>query len=51
MNAYIGPGDEVLMIEPTWVSFRQQVELSQGTPVQVALSEEEEYTLSYDFLK
>jgi len=51
LNAYIGAGDEVLMIEPTWVSFRQQVELSQGTPVEVALSEEEEYNLNYDFLK
>lgn len=51
LNAYIGPGDEVLLVEPTWVSFRQQVELCEGTPVAVALSEEEEYALSYDLLK
>jgi len=51
VNAYIGEGDEVLLPEPTWVSFRQQVELSQGTPVAVPLSEEEEYRLSYDVLK
>ena len=51
LNAYIGFGDEVLLIEPTWVSFRQQVELCQGTPVSVALSEEEEYALTYEILK
>ena len=51
INAYIGPGDEVLLVEPTWVSFRQQVELAGGTPVAVALSEEEEYGLTYDLLK
>jgi aspartate aminotransferase len=51
VNAYIGAGDEVLLVEPTWVSFRQQVELSQGTPVTVALSEEEEYALSYELLR
>ncbi len=51
VNAYIGEGDEVLLPEPTWVSFRQQVELSQGKPVSVPLSEEEEYRLSYDVLK
>lgn len=51
INAYIGPGDEVLLIEPTWVSFRQQVLLAGGVPVGVALSEEEEYTLSYDVLQ
>ena len=50
INAYIGPGDEVLLIEPTWVSFREQVELSQGVPVAVPLSEEEEYALTYDHM-
>ena len=51
MNGYVGEGDEVLLPEPTWVSFKQQVELSQGKPVPVALSEEEQYRLSYDGLK
>ena len=47
INSYIGAGDEVLLVEPTWVSYRQQVELSEGIPVSVPLSEEEEYSLSY----
>jgi aspartate/methionine/tyrosine aminotransferase len=51
INAYVDRGDEVLLVEPTWVSFRQQVELSEGVPVAVALSEEEEYALTYEVLK
>ena len=50
INAYIERGDEALVIEPTWVSFRQQVEMAEGTPVAVPLSEEEEYYLSYETL-
>lgn len=51
INAYIDRGDEALVIEPTWVSFRQQVELAEGVPVPVPLSEEEEYCLSYERLR
>ena len=51
INSYIGPGDEVLLVEPTWVSYRQQVELAQGIPVSVPLSEEEEYSITYQRLK
>lgn len=51
INAYVDRGDEVLIVEPNWVSFRQQVELSEGVPIAVALSEEEEYTLTYDALE
>ena len=51
INAFVGQGDDVLIIEPTWVSFRQQVELSEGNAITVALSEEEEYMITYDQLK
>ena len=51
INAYIERGDEVLVIEPTWVSFSQQVEMAEGTPVAVPLSEEEEYYITYEHLK
>ena len=51
INAYVERGDEVLVLEPTWVSFRQQVELAEGVPVAVPLSEEEEYFISYDVLR
>ncbi len=51
ISAYIERGDEVLVIEPTWVSFSQQVEMAEGNPVAVPLSEEEEYYITYDQLK
>ena len=51
INAYIERGDEVLVIEPTWVSFSQQVEMAEGIPVAVPLSEEEEYYIDYEELK
>ena len=51
INGYIGPGDEVLLIEPTWVSFSQQIELAGGVSVGVALDVESEYSLSYEILK
>lgn len=51
INAYVGRGDEVIIVEPNWVSFRQQVELAEGTPAAVALSEEEEYALTYGVLE
>ncbi len=51
INAYIEAGDEVLVLEPTWVSFSQQVEMAEGVPVAVSLSEEEEYHISYEQMK
>ena len=51
INAYIERGDEVLVLEPTWVSFSQQVEMAEGIPVAVPLSEEEEYYIDYEQLK
>ena len=51
INAYIERGDEVLVVEPTWVSFSQQVEMAEGIPVAVPLSEEEEYYITYEHLR
>ena len=51
INAYIERGDEALVIEPTWVSFSQQVEMAEGIPVAVPLSEEEEYYITYEQLR
>jgi aspartate aminotransferase/aminotransferase len=33
--ATLNPGDEVLMQEPLWVSYPEQVRLSRGVPVQI----------------
>ena len=51
INAYIQAGDEVLVLEPTWVSFAQQVAMAEGIPITVPLSEEEEYRISYEQLR
>ena len=51
INAYIEAGDEALVLEPTWVSFSQQVEMAEGLPVAVPLSAEEEYHISYEQLQ
>jgi len=51
INAYLERGDEALVLEPTWVSFSQQVEMAEGVPVAVPLSEEEEYYITYEHLK
>lgn len=51
INAYLERGDEALVIEPTWVSFSQQVEMAEGIPVAVPLSEEEEYYITREHLE
>lgn len=35
LMALVGPGDEVLIHEPAWVSYTEQVKLCHGVPVQV----------------
>ena len=51
INAYLDAGDEALVLEPTWVSFSQQVAMADAVPVAVPLSEEEEYHISYEHLQ
>lgn len=36
IQALVSPGDEVLIIEPGWVSYREQIQLCGGVPVPVA---------------
>lgn len=47
----VNPGDEVLIIEPAWVSYVPIVELVGGTPVAVPLSPENNFTLTKEILK
>jgi aspartate aminotransferase len=37
LGALLNPGDEVLVLEPAWVSYRPMVELNGGVPVGVGL--------------
>lgn len=43
LQAAIGPGDEVLVIAPYWVSYPEMVELAEGVPVIVPTREENRF--------
>lgn len=38
LGAILNPGDEVIVLEPAWVSYRSMIELNGGTPVGVLLA-------------
>ena len=49
-QALFGPGDEVLIPTPYWVSYPPIVQLAGATPVEVPLSEENDFDLSEELL-
>ena len=49
--ALVGPGDEVLIPEPAWVSYAPCVHLAGATPVPVSLPADANWTLSRDLLE
>lgn len=49
-QALFGPGDEVLIPTPYWVSYPPIVQLAGATPVEVPLSEENDFDLTEDLL-
>lgn len=51
LAALVGPGDEVLLLEPAWVSYRPIVQLLGGKPVGVALSIENNYLVGEEVLE
>ena len=51
LGAMLNPGDEVLIVEPAWVSYPTMVEIAGGVPVSVPLYAKENYTLTADFLR
>lgn len=50
MQALVEPGTEVLILEPSWVSFAPMVQLSGGTPVPVRLSADDGFRLTAERL-
>ncbi|MDU4961435.1 MAG: pyridoxal phosphate-dependent aminotransferase [Sporomusaceae bacterium] len=46
LAALVDPGDEVLILEPAWVSYRPIVQLLNGTPVGVPLRFENNFLIS-----
>ena len=43
LSAILNPGDEVLYLEPVWVSYPPMIVLAGGTPVAVTLSADDNF--------
>lgn len=50
-QALFGPGDEVLVLAPYWVSYPDIIQLAGATPVIVPLTEEKDFDLEIEVLK
>ena len=51
LAAILNPGDEVLLLEPAWVSYAPMVQLNGGVPVHVSLPREENFRVSQALLR
>lgn len=51
INALVDPGDEVLYLEPVWVSYPPIILLAGGIPVPVSLSSEDNFRVTADLLR
>jgi aminotransferase len=49
--AIIDPGDEVILLTPTYSTHIRQVQIASGVPVLVPTIEEEDYAIDFDALK
>ncbi len=51
LSALINPGDEILYLEPVWVSYPPMIKLAGGQPVAVSLSAENNYLITEEALR
>ncbi len=51
LAALINPGDEVLYLEPVWVSYPPMITLAGGVPVPVSLPSADNYRITADLLR
>ena len=47
----LNPGDEVLVLDPSWVSYAPMVTLNRGVPVRVPLSADDNFTITAELLQ
>ena len=45
MNTFVNPGDEVIILDPSWLSYAPIVQMCGGVPVKVPLSFADNYTI------
>ncbi len=51
INTFLNPGDEVMILDPSWVSYAPIVEMAGGVPVKIPLSFEDNYTIRREVLE
>ncbi len=51
LSALINPGDEILYLEPVWVSYPPMIKMAGGQPVAVSLSAEDNYRITEEVLR
>ncbi len=51
LAAILNPGDEVLILDPSWVSYGPMVQLQGATPVRVTLPGDDNFRISRDLLE
>jgi aspartate aminotransferase len=51
LSSITNPGDEVLYLEPAWVSYPPMITLAGGDPVPVRLSSEENFLVTADLIR
>ncbi|CAN5468202.1 pyridoxal phosphate-dependent aminotransferase [soil metagenome] len=51
VGALVNPGDEVMVLDPSWVSYSPIVQLNRAEPVRVALSSADNFHISVELLR
>lgn len=51
LSAIINPGDEIMYLEPVWVSYPPMITLAGGTPVPVTLPSDDNFRITADRLR
>jgi aspartate aminotransferase len=51
LAATLDPGDEVLLLDPSWVSYAPMVQLHRAIPIRVALPGDDHFRVSVDLLE
>ena len=50
LTSFLNDGDEVMVLDPSWVSYKALVQLAGATPISVPLSYDTNYTVTEDIL-
>ncbi|MFN2138225.1 MAG: pyridoxal phosphate-dependent aminotransferase [Candidatus Promineifilaceae bacterium] len=51
LSALVNPGDEVMYLEPVWVSYPPMILIAGGTPVPVSLPSDDNFRITADLLR